>query len=264
LSTPNPATNALSYNLFVQQIGIMAVVQTQEISGVWQFVDAAMQGALPSMLNYAELRIGRDLNLTSSMTSNTYALTPGAQVFSVPVNDFLNIQTAEIIQTSNGATVNAATLLPVSKEFIQNCYGGLSSAGTPQYFAMIGSNFGTEQDTTMNILFGPPPNFGYTLRLTGIQRQPSLFQNAVSGIADTEFTQISQWYPDMLVIAAMIYVSAFQRNWSAIADDSPMAQSYEKQYQALRLGAIPEADRQRQQGSGWSAYGTPTSATPTR
>ena len=170
----------------------MAVVQTQEISGVWQFVDAPMQGALPSMLNYAELRIGRDLNLTSSMTSNTYALTPGAQVFSVPVNDFLNIQTAEVVQTSNGSVVNSFPLLPVSKEFIQNCYGGLASANAPKYFAMYGSNFGDEQDTEMNILLGPTPSFGFSLKLTGIQRQPSLFQNAVAGIADTEFTQISQ------------------------------------------------------------------------
>jgi hypothetical protein len=260
----SPATNALSFNLYVQQIGIMAVVQTQEDGGVYSFVDAAMQGALPSMLNYAELRIARDVNALSSMTSNTYTLTPGANVFSVPVNDFLNIQTAEIVQTSGANVVNSSPLLPVSKEFIQNCYGGLSSAGTPQYFAMYGSNFDDEQDTEMNILMGPPPNYGYSIRLTGIQRQPSLYQNAVTGIADTEFTYISQWFPDMLVIASMIYVSAFQRNWSATADDSPMAQSYEKQYQALRLGAIPEEDRRRQQGSGWSAYGTPTSATATR
>ena len=130
-----PATNALSFNLYVQQIGIMAVVQTQETGGVYSFVDAAMQGALPSMLNYAELRIQRDLNLTSSMTSNIYALTAGTPVFPVPVNDFLNVQTCEIVQTSGANVVNSSPLLPVSKEFIQNCYGGLSSAGTPQYFA---------------------------------------------------------------------------------------------------------------------------------
>jgi hypothetical protein len=46
-----PATNALSYNLYVQQIGIMAVVLTQETAGVFSFVDDAVQGALPSMLN---------------------------------------------------------------------------------------------------------------------------------------------------------------------------------------------------------------------
>jgi hypothetical protein len=59
-----PATNPLSYNAYVQQIGVMAVVQTQNVSGVQQFVDAAAQTALPQMLNYAELRIQRDLDIS--------------------------------------------------------------------------------------------------------------------------------------------------------------------------------------------------------
>jgi hypothetical protein len=259
-----PATNALSYNLYVQQIGVMAVVQTQEVAGVWQFVDAPLQLALPSMLNYAELRIQRDLNMLNSMTSNTYTLTAGQQVFSLPVNDFLTTQTFEIVQTSGGNVVNGTPLLPVSKEFIQNVYSGLGSSGMPQYFAMYGSNFGDEQDTEMNILLGPPPSYGFGLRVTGTQRQPSLYQNGVMGIADTEYTYISQWFPDLLIMASLIYITMYQRNFGNASDDPNMGMTYEKQYQALRIGAIQEEDRRRQQGSAWSAYGTPTSATATR
>jgi hypothetical protein len=259
-----PATNALSFNLYVQQIGIMAVVQTQQTAGVYSFVDPAMQGALPSMLNYAELRIARDLNMLSSMTSNTYTLTQGSNVLPLPVNDFLTVQTLELTQTSGGSVVNSQTLLPVSKEFIQNCYAGLASAGAPQYFAMYGDTFGSEQDSAMNILLGPTPNYAYTLRVTGTQRQPSLYQNAVAGDADTEYTYISQWFPDLLIQASMIYITEFQRNFGNASDDPQMGMTYEKQYQALRIGAIQEEDRRRQQGSGWSAYGTPTSATATR
>lgn len=256
-----PAINAMSFNLYVQQIGIMAVVVTQNVGGVWQFADAAAQTALPQMLNYAELRIQRDLDLLASQSSNTYTLTPGVNVFPLPVDDFVTVQTLEVL-TAPGAT--PSPLLPVSKEFIQNCYSGLASAGTPQYFAMYGDNFGSEQDTNTNILLGPPPNFGYTLRVTGTCREPSLFQNAQAGIADTEFTYISAYYPDMLIMASMIYISAFQRNFSATADDAPMGQTYEKQYQALRIGAIQEENRRKQMGSAWTGYSTPTSATPTR
>jgi hypothetical protein len=260
----SPATNALSYNLYVQQIGIMAVSLTFETAGVYEFVDPALQGAIPSMLNYAELRIQRDLDLLSSQTSNTYTLTAGQNVFPLPVNDFFTVQTLEIVQSSSATVVNSFPLLPVSKEMIQNCYGGVSSAGQPMYYAMYGDTFGGNQDTNTNILLGPAPNFGYSLRVTGTTREPSLYQNAVTGIADTAYTYISQWYPDLLIMASMIYVSAFQRNWSATADDTPMAMSYEKQYQALRLGAVPEESRRKQQGSSWSAYSTPTAATPTR
>ena len=70
--------------------------------------------------------------------------------------------------------------------------------------------------------------------------------------------------PDLLVIASMVYVSAFQRNWSSTSADVEMAMSYEKQYQILRIGAVQEEDQRRQQGSAWTSYATPTSATPTR
>ena len=259
-----PATNPLSYNGYVQQMGVMAVVQTQNVGGVVQGVDAAFQNIIPNMLNYSELRIQRDIDLLASQSSNTYTLTAGQQVFSLPVDDFLTVQTLEIAQTSGASVVNATPLLPTSKEFIQNCYSGLASAGTPQYFAMYGDTFGNEQDANTNILLGPPPNYAYTLRVTGTCRSPSLYKNATAGIADTEYTYISEFFPDLLVLASMIYITMFQRNFGPVSDTPDSGMTYEKQYQALRIGAIQEENRRKFMGSGWSSYSTPTSATPTR
>ena len=259
-SSPNP----LSFNAWVQNIGVMAVALTQDTSGVWGFVDSPLQTILPQILSYAENRISRDLDLLSSQTSNLYTLTAGANVFSLPVNDFQVVQTLEIVTLYNGQVVNSTPLTPVSKEFIQNCYGGLMSADTPRYFAMYGDNFGSEQDSATNILFGPAPNFAYSLRVTGTACPPSLFQNASAGPADTAYTYISQWYPDLLIMASMVYVSAFQRQFSASSDDTEMAMTYEKQYQALRLGAVPMENRRKSMGSGWTPYSTPIAATPTR
>jgi hypothetical protein len=257
-------TNALSFNAYVTHMGVMAVVVTQNVGGVVQGVDAAFTEIIPNMLNYAELRIARDMSLLAAQTSNTYTLTAGQNVFPLPVDDFLTVNSCEICQTNAGAVINSSPLLPVSKEFIQNVYGGLSSAGTPQYFAMYGSPFGDEEDTATNILLGPPPNYAYTLRITGTSRGPSLYKNAVAGIADTEYTYISAYMPDLLVLASMIYITMFQRNFGPASDEPQMGMTYEKQYQALRLGAIAEEDRRKQSGSGWSAYATPTSATPSR
>jgi len=289
-----PNTNPLSYNAFVQQIGVLAVEATEEVSGVYQFASAPLQEALPQLLNYAELRIQRDLDLLNSQTSNIYTCVAGNPIISIPVDDFLTIQTLEVVTQTQGSSplttdttiyttdttaittdatttgggsptvVNATPLLPVSKEFIQNCFAGLSSANTPMYFSMYGDNFGNGADTNLNVLLGPTPNYAYSLRVTGTIRIPSLYKYASAGPADTTYTYISAYYPDLLIMAAMIYVSAYQRNFSSTSDSPDMGQSYEKQYQMLRIGAIQEENRRKFQGSGWSSYSTPVSATPTR
>ena len=258
------ATTPLSYNAYVQQLGAMAVATTQTSGGVNSFVDAPLQTALPQALNYAELRIQRDVDFLQARSSNNYALTAGNNLFAIPINDFLILETLEILQESGSTVVNSCPLTPVSREFIQNCYGGQSQAGTPKWFAMYGDTFGDGANTDINVLLGPPPNYAFPVRVTGVIRLPSLAQYATAGPADTSYTYISEFLPDMLMMASMIYVSAFQRQFSSTSDQPEMAQSYEKQYQALRLGAISEENRKKFQGSGWSSYSTPTSATAAR
>lgn len=262
MSTPN--TNPLSYNEFIKQIASMAVVTAELDTGVMEFVDQPLQDIVPMMLNYAELRIQRDLDLLPSQTSNDYTLAQGVPVLKIPIDDFLTLQTFQIITLSGGTVVKTSQLTPVSKEFIQNCYSGAANAGTPSYYAMIGDDFGDGADTFNKVLLGPPPNYAYTVRVSGTIRVPSLFKYASAGIADTNYTWISAYLPDMLIMASMIYVSAFQRNFSATSDSADMGLSYEKAYQALRLGGIPEENRKKAQASGWSPYSTPTAATPTR
>jgi hypothetical protein len=257
----SPATNPISYNAYIQAMASMAVVQASETSGVWAFNDANLETITPQMLNYAELRIQRDLDILQSQSANTYMLTAGSSSVTLPVNDFLVVQTVEVLGLP---PPNSTTLLPVSREFIQNVYGTLATPGIPQYFAMTGDTFGNGGDVNNTILFGPPASYGFQIRVSGVIRMPSLYQNATAGIADTGYTYISQWYPDMLVMASMIFISAYQRNFSATSDSPDMGMTYEKQYQVLRLGAIPEENRKKSMGSGWSPYSTPTAATPTR
>jgi len=259
-----PATNPLSYNAYVQQLGVMAVELTAEATGVCSFVNANLQTILPNALNYAELRIQRDLDFLNAKASNSYALTAGANVLSIPINDFLMLETLEVTQNNGSQVVNSTPLTPVSKEFIQNCYSGAASAGTPKFFAMIGDNFGDGGNAFLNVLLGPVPNFAYPIRAYGVIRLPSLAKFASNGPADTSYTFISQFLPDLLMMASMIYITAFQRNFSATSDDPAMGQSYEKQYQALRLGAISEENRRKFNESAWSSMSTPVSATPVR
>ena len=103
------------------------------------------------ILNYAELRIQRDLDLLPAQTSNTYTLSAGNYLFPLPVDDFVIVQRVAIEQLNGTQVISTSPLLQVSQEFIQNVYGGLATPGTPMYYAMVGDNFGNGGDVNNNI-----------------------------------------------------------------------------------------------------------------
>lgn len=253
-------TTPLTYNGFVAQLAVLAVLSTTTTNGVTSTSDAALNTALPEVLNYAELRLQRDLALQALQTSsNSYSFVSGANLFQVPVADFVVVDT---ISVNTGSSV--VPLTPTSKEFIQNVYGSSAGSGVPAYVAPYGGDQSTAGQTSTNFIVGPWPDQSYPAVVTGMQRAPSLALYATQADAATKVTWLSTWLPDLLVIASMIYVSAEQRNWSAQSDDPRMALSYEAQYQALLAGAQVEEARKRFAASGWSAAASPVAATPGR
>ena len=66
-------------------------------------------------------------------------------------------------------------------------------------------------------------------------------------------TFISTYLPDLLVIASMVYVSGYQRNWSSTSDDPQMAVNYEKQYQTLLKGALVDVAQKRFAARDWTS-----------
>jgi hypothetical protein len=263
-----PKTTPLTYNGYVTQIATMAVVGYQTVTNsssnqIVVGVDPAFNAIIPQMLNYAELRIQRDLDLLPSSTVNTaYSLTTGNNQISISSNDFVTVQTISI--TDGTAKI---PLLPSSKEFLQNVYNDSSVTGEPAYFAMFGGDAATGGNTSNNIIVGPYPDANYPLTITGTVRLQTLYPTlGVDGYPTTGVgtTFISTNLPDMLIMASMIYISAFQRNFGRESDDPAMAQSYEAQYQVLKQGAIPEEFRKKFEGSAWSSDSVSPAATPTR
>lgn len=251
------ATNALSYNLYIEQIATLAVVNTTTVSGVVQGVDPAFNALIPSMLNYAELRIQREVDLLASKTNiSTYVMTLGVNTLSISPNDFVTVQTVGIL--------GGAQLIPTTNEFISNVYGDSSFLATPIYFAMYGGDYAAAGANSNNIIFGPYPDHFYPLSITGTQRLTSLYFFANTIQADTHYTFISAYLPDLLVMASMIYISGFQRNFGRQSDDPAMAMSYESQYQVLLTSAIVEEARKKFQGAAWTSMGPATVATPSR
>jgi len=236
---------SLTYASYVQQIATMAVVPV---------TDTNFTIIIPSMIDYAELRMQRDLDFLSTQISTTaYTFTGGNNTLTIPTSQFIVPQTFEVIDNSG----NSTPLLPVTKEYIQNVWGSGSTQGLPQYFAVYGGDTNTTGNTSQNIIVGPTPNNSYGVRLTGTVRSAPLS-------ATNTTTFISTYLPDLFIMASMIYISAFQRNFGRLNDDPQMAQTYESQYQTLKASALVEENRKKFEAAAWTSYSPAPAASATR
>jgi len=242
----------LTYATYKTQIAEMAVVAQDDVNFL---------AILDSMIDYATLRINRDLDLLStseSLYGPAYKLTAGNRnlSFSQNLGDGSYFVVSEQINLitpagqTNPDTATRVPLLPATKEFIDAVFGSSLSAnrGQPKYFAPF-------NDTLF--LVGPVPNVEYFVEVVGTIRPAPL-----SATVTTTF--ISQYLPDLLIMASMIYISAYQRNFGRQSDDPQMAQSYENQYQTLLKSATVEEARKKFEGAAWSSQAPATVSSPTR
>jgi len=235
----------MDYNTYVQQIATMAVIPV---------TDTNYQIILPQMISYAELRMQRDIDFLSTQISTTaYSFTANNNTLTIPQSQFVTTQTMEVINASGASS----PLLPVTKEFLQNVYGSGSTTGLPTYYAEYGGDAATTGYASQIMIVGPIPDSAYQVRLTGTVRSAPLS-------ATNTQTYISTNLPDMMIMASMIYISAYQRNFGRQSDDPAMAQSYESQYQALLRSAMVEENRKKYEASAWSSYSPAPAATPIR
>lgn len=236
-------TTGLTYAQYKEQIATLAVVEPD---------NEAFTIILPQMITYAENRIYRDLDFLFTSVANTaYTTSNTTRNVVVPQGTFVVPEQINII-TPAGETDpdqgNRITLLPTTKEYLDAVWGNSQVKGVPQYFAPF-------DDYTF--LLGPYPDDVYTCEIVGTIRPDSLSANNTT-------TFISLYLPDLMIMASMIYVSGYQRNFGRANDDPQMAVTYESQYQTLLVGAKDEENRKKFEAAAWSSQSRSTSATPTR
>lgn len=236
-------TTGLTYSQYVTQIATLAVVAED---------DPAFVEILPQMITYAENRMCRDLDFLFTTTSITgYACTTGSRSITIPQGTIVVSEQINIITPAGTADPDAGTrvpCLPTTKEFLDAVYGSSTYTGVPQYFVPFNDNV---------FLVGPYPDANYYVEIVGTYRPDSL---SVSNPT----TFISLYLPDVFIMASMVYISGYQRNFGRQSDDPAMAQSYEGQYQALLKGAAVEEARKKFEASGWSSQSPSPVATPSR
>jgi len=243
-------TTGLSYDgtvadttSYVTQIATLAVVEE---------ADPAFVIILPQMITYAENRIYRDLDFLFTSTSITgYQFSTGSRQLTIPQGTIVVSEQINVITPVGQNNPNAGArnpLLPTTKEFLDAVYGNSTLTGLPKYFAPFNDNL---------FLVGPYPDQPYFVEIVGTFRPDSL-----SNTNKTTF--LSLYLPDLLIMASMVYVSGYQRNFGRASDDPAMAQSYESQYQALLRGAAIEEARKKFEATGWTSQSPSPVASPTR
>lgn len=268
-------TTGLSFNgtpntgaSYITQIATMAVVDQ---------ADPNFLKILPAMLSYAENRIYREVDfLFSSISTTAYSLTTGNRQLSVPAGTFVVPEQINVLLPIGVTDPNAATrhpLLPTTKEYLDAVYGDYSSLAMPKCFCPFDDYL---------FYVGPFPDQNYTVEIVGTYRPQSLgpgsldstFLNnyqtytgsAYPNYANTTTTTfISLYLPELLVMASMVYIAAYQRNFSSASGNDPqMPVTYETQYQALLKSALEEENRKKFEAAAWSSQGVSKFATPTR
>jgi len=232
----------LTYSSYITQIATLAVVEENDENFV---------KIIPSMIEYAELRIQRDLDFMEASGVYIASLAAGTRNISIPAGTFVTSEQVNLISPAGETdpeTAERIPLLPTTKEFLDAVYGSSSATGVPKYYAPFNDNL---------FLVGPFANATYSVEMVGMQRFAPL-----SAVNTTTF--ISTYLPDLFIMASMIYVSGYQRNFGRQADDPGMAVSYESQYQALLKGAAVEEARKKYEGPAWSSQSPAPVASPTR
>ena len=242
----------LTYSTYKTQIAEMAVVAEDDVNFL---------AILPAMIDYASNRICRDLDLmftSVSLHGPEYKLTAGNRNLSFSQNfangsSFVVSEQINLILPTGETDPDAgvrAPLMPTTKEFLDAVYGSslASSRGQSKYFVPFNETL---------FFVGPVPDVDYYVEVVGTIRPAPL-----SATVTTTF--ISQYLSDLLIMASMVYISAYQRNFGRQSDDPQMAQSYETQYQTLLRSAGVEEARKKFEGPGWSSQSPSPISSPTR
>lgn len=242
---------ALTYSSFVSEIAtITAITSAVLVDG-----DNNFQGIMPALIDYAEGRLYRDLDLiNASVVDASVVCSSGSRsvALSTSMGTPLQIDALNLI-TPPGATSSNATRVPViptSRAVIDAVYPTEASSycGLPQYFARL-------SDTV--IIFGPTPDQAY-----GVQVQATIRPDPLS--PSNSSTWLTQNVPELMVAAGMVFAAGFMRDFGAQADDPKMAQSWESQYNNLMRTASQDSQRQKFEAAGWTAQSPSPLATPPR
>lgn len=235
----------LTYATYVNSLANLLVVPA---------ADPGFTTDLPNIIDDAELRIYRELDLLDTTTRNSSAaLSAGSRNFTLPtvngtpvITDEVNVITPAGTTDPELGTRNA--LVPTSEEMLNSLWPSVAGSTVPQYFAMLSQGA---------IIVGPWPNAAYQVEWVGT------FRPAPLSVTNTT-TLLSVYFPDLFLAASMVRAAGYQKNYGQGVDDPKMAVTWESHYQSLKSAADVEENRKKFEGPGWSSKNPSPIVTPPR
>lgn len=237
----------LTYNTFTTSLANMIVVPVNDPNFVI---------ALPNIIDDAEQRLYRELDLLSTVSGDNTAVTvAGINRFTLPISvggsgPFVVLDDVNII-TPVGATPDTGTrnpLLPVSRDVLFNLYPNSAVRGVPSLFCRSNENV---------VLLGPCPDAGYIIETVGTIRPTPLS-------ASNQTTFLSTYLPDVFLAAALVMSAGYQLNFSAAGDNPQAGVTWESHVKTLLTAAKIEEFRKKFGSEGWTSKEPDPIATPPR
>jgi hypothetical protein len=242
---------SLTYASFVSEIATITVISsTILVNG-----DTNFQGIMPGVIDYAEGRLWRDLDLPAArVTDTSVTCSSGVRTIALSTTQgtLLVIETLNLFSSAGTTSSNGTRipLTPVSKAVVDAVYPSATSSNTglPEYFARV---------TDTQIILGPTPDQAYGTEVVATTRPAPLS-------ATNSTTWLSANVPELMVAAGMIFASGYMRDFGAQTDNPQLAQSWEGQYGNLLKSMNVDSLRMKFQSDAWSAQIPSPIATPPR
>ena len=237
---------SLTYSSFVTQLANTVVISS---------ADTAFNTQLPNVIDYAEGRIYRDLDLLSvRVTDTSVTCSSGVRTIALSTTQgtLLTVERLNVL-TPAGATSSYALRVPLyftSPDYIDAVYPSAQSSNTstPEFAARV---------TDTQIILGPTPDAAYGTEVIATIRPNPLSSGNSS-------TWLTQNVPELFFAAAMISYTGYQRDFGAQSDDPAKAQSWSNQYDLLLKSAAVDSLRAKFMSQGWSPQQPNPIATPPR
>lgn len=234
---------ALTYNTFTTSLANMIVVPLD---------DPAFVAALPNIIDDAEQRLYRELDLLSARGKALATLTPFNRAFTLPtLSTGLSFRVVDQMNvcTPVGSTTTLNPLSPVSADYLDALWPSSTvNAGLPTMFAPV-------TDQVWNL--GPSPDAAYTMQVVGTFRPAPL---SVSN----QTTLLTTLLPDVFLAAALVFSAGYQLNFSAMGDNPQAGVTWETHVKTLLDSAKVEEIRKKFGSQGWTSKEPDALATPPR
>ena len=219
-----------------------SLIAALQIEAVQQASDPNWTGIIPTILNDAEQRIYRDLDLVSCIVKDTSGtLTANSRNFVLPqsLGYFMSVKGMNIVVSSTRRQMR-----PVSIHFIDATWPSDTAATTPSvptYFAFL---------SDQNYVVGPAPDQGYSMEVFGTVRPAPLSSS-------NQTTYLSNYLSDLLFAGCMCSIAGYMRDFGSQSDDPRMAMSWENQYAQRLNSANKEEIRRKYQSGDWTSETRP-------